>query len=76
MTGMVNIDTLILAINQAGAFRFFAKPWDDEVLLNAIREGLRYRDMLVENRMLAEKVRDQQSELEQYRQQRRVSMSH
>ncbi len=76
MTGMVNIDTLILAINQAGAFRFFAKPWDDEVLLNAIREGLRYRDMLVENRMLAEKVRDQQSELEQCRQQRRVSMSH
>ena len=76
MTGMVNIDTLMQAINQAGAFRFFAKPWDDEALISGIREGLRYRDMLVENRMLAEKVRDQQAELDHYRQQRRVSMSH
>jgi response regulator RpfG family c-di-GMP phosphodiesterase len=72
---MVNIDTLLQAINQAGAFRFFAKPWDDEALMVGIREGLRYRDMLVENRMLAEKVRDQQAELERYRKQRRVSMS-
>ena len=76
MTGMVNIDTLMQAINQAGAFRFFAKPWDDEALMAGIHEGLRYRDILVENRMLAEKVRDQQAELDQYRQQRRVSMSH
>jgi DNA-binding NtrC family response regulator len=75
ITGMVNIDTLLQAINQAGAFRFFAKPWDDEALMVGIREGLRYRDMLVENRMLAEKVRDQQAELERYRKQRRVSMS-
>jgi two-component system, probable response regulator PhcQ len=73
ITGMVNIDTLMQAINQASAFRFFAKPWDDDALLDGIREGLRYRDMQVENRMLAEKVRDQQAELDQYRQQRQAA---
>lgn len=76
ITGMVNIDTLMQAINQAGAFRFFAKPWDDEALMEGIREGLRYRDVLVENHMLAEKVRDQQVELDSYRKQRQASVSH
>jgi len=76
ITGMVNIDTLMQAINQAGAFRFFAKPWDDEALMEGIRAGLRYRDVLVENRMLAEKVRDQQVELDSYRKQRQASVSH
>jgi FixJ family two-component response regulator len=73
---MVNIDTLLLAINRAGAFRFYAKPWDDDALLDGIREGLRYRDTLLENRMLAEKVRDQQAELERYRKQQQASHSH
>lgn len=76
ITGMVNIDTLLQAINRAGAFRFYAKPWDDDALLDGIREGLRYRDTLLENRMLAEKVRDQQAELERYRKQQQASHSH
>jgi FixJ family two-component response regulator len=60
---VVEIETLISAINQAGAFRFIPKPWEDEQLLESIREGLRFRDVLVENKMLAQKVRDQQEQL-------------
>ena len=75
ITGMVSIETLLQAINQAGAFRFYPKPWDDESLMEGVREGLRYRDMLVENRMLAEKVRDQQAELEMYRKMPKSSAS-
>lgn len=67
LTGMVNIDTLLSAINRAGAFRFIPKPWDDETLISSIEEGLRFRDVLMENRMLAQKVRDQQGELESFR---------
>lgn len=63
LTGVVEIETLISAINQAGAFRFIPKPWEDEQLLESIREGLRFRDVLVENKMLAQKVRDQQEQL-------------
>jgi two-component system probable response regulator PhcQ len=63
LTGFVEIETLISAINDAGAFRFVPKPWEDEQLLDSIREGLRFRDVLVENKMLAQKVRDQQDQL-------------
>ncbi|MFN3712972.1 MAG: response regulator [Alcanivoracaceae bacterium] len=67
LTGMVDVDTLMKAINQAGAFRFYAKPWDDNLLLEGIQEGLRLRDILTENRILADRLRDQQAELERYR---------
>jgi DNA-binding NtrC family response regulator len=63
LTGAVDVNTLMEAINKAGAFRFIAKPWDDDMLIESIKEGLRYRDILVENRMLAAKVREQESEI-------------
>lgn len=63
LTGVIDIDTLMSAINQAGAFRFIPKPWDDEPLLQSIREGLRFRDILLENRILAETVREQRAQL-------------
>lgn len=75
ITGMVSIDTLLQAINEAGAFRFYPKPWNDDALLEGVREGLRFRAMQVENRLLAEKVRDQQVELEMYREMRK-SIAH
>ncbi|MCA9735987.1 response regulator, partial [candidate division KSB1 bacterium] len=63
LTGAVNINTLLDAINSAGAFRFIAKPWDDDNLIQSINEGLRFRRIMVENRMLAEKVKEQEDEL-------------
>ncbi|MBA3981851.1 MAG: hypothetical protein C0462_14755, partial [Alcanivorax sp.] len=67
LTGVVNIDTLMAAINEAGAFRFVPKPWDDSQLIEGIEEGLRLRDTLLENRMLARQVRDLQEEIAQLR---------
>jgi len=63
LTGAVDITTLMRAINRAGAFRFIAKPWDDNVLIESLSEGLRYRDILFENRMLADKVREQEDRI-------------
>lgn len=63
LTGAVNIDTLMAAINKAAAFRFIAKPWEDELLLSAIRDGLRFRDIVIENRFLADKVREHEGEM-------------
>ena len=63
LTGVIDIETVMSAINKAGAFRFIPKPWDDEQLLDNIREGLKFRDILLENRMLAETVREQQEAL-------------
>jgi len=63
LTGVIDIETVMTAINKAGAFRFIPKPWDDEQLLGNIREGLKFRDILLENRILAETVREQRQTL-------------
>lgn len=63
LTGVIDIDTLMSAINQASAFRFVPKPWEDEQLLESIRDGLKFRDILLENRILAQTVRDQRERL-------------
>jgi hypothetical protein len=63
LTGVIDIDTLMSAINQAGAFRFVPKPWDDDQLLESVEEGLKFRDILVENKILAQTVRDQREAL-------------
>ena len=63
LTGVIDIETVMPAINKAGAFRFIPKPWDDEQLLGNIREGLKFRDILLENRILAETVREQRQTL-------------
>ena len=63
LTGVIDIETVMSAINKAGAFRFIPKPWDDEQLLGNIREGLKFRDILLENRILAETVREQRQTL-------------
>ena len=63
LTVVIDIETVMSAINKAGAFRFIPKPWDDEQLLDNIREGLKFRDILLENRILAETVREQRQTL-------------
>ncbi len=63
LTGVIDIETVMAAINKAGAFRFIPKPWDDDQLLDSIREGLKFRDILLENRILAETVREQRKTL-------------
>lgn len=63
LTGVNDIETVMAAINKAGAFRFIPKPWDDDQLLDSIREGLKFRDILLENRILAETVREQRKTL-------------
>lgn len=63
LTGMVSVETLMAAINQAGAFRFIPKPWNDDEMIESIEQGLRLRDTLVENRLLAQKLREQERQL-------------
>ena len=43
--------------------RFVPKPWDDDQLLESVEEGLKFRDILVENKILAQTVRDQREAL-------------
>lgn len=62
LTGSLNPDVLINAINRAGAFRFIHKPWDNVELLKIIDEGIKYRAIMVENRIMASELKKLKAE--------------
>ena len=45
------------AINEVEIFRFIAKPWNDYELVAAIGQALHNRELLLENRRLADETR-------------------
>ena len=64
LSGCTDLDALMGAINEAEIFRFISKPWQDYDLTMTLSQALAHREILVENRRLADQVRAQQTELE------------
>lgn len=64
LSGFTDLDALLGAINKANIFRFISKPWDDADLIVSIKQALEIRDVIIENRILADEVRRQKEELE------------
>ena len=58
LTGTRESNTVMEAINHAGAYKFITKPWDDAVLLQTISDAIDLRMQLVTNRFLAERSRE------------------
>ena len=63
LSGFTELEALLGAINEAEIFRYICKPWDDHDLIATIGHALAHREVLVENRRLADQVRQQQEEL-------------
>lgn len=61
LTGYADTENTQQAVNQAEVFRFISKPWNNTELLEAVESGLKYQKMLLDNKKLAEQVRDQQT---------------
>jgi two-component system probable response regulator PhcQ len=61
MSACSDIEGIVRAINHAGIFRFVSKPWSDTDLKATINEVIAHRDLLLENRRLADEVRRQRS---------------
>src|SRR2546430_15210066 len=59
LSACTDMDGIIRAINHAGIFRFVSKPWSDHDLKAAIINVLAHRNLLLENRRLADEVRSQ-----------------
>jgi response regulator RpfG family c-di-GMP phosphodiesterase len=59
LSACTDMDGIIRAINHAGIFRFVSKPWSDHDLKAAIIEVLAHRNLLLENRRLADELRSQ-----------------
>ena len=66
LTGYSDIEATIDAINRGGAYRYVTKPWNDEDLLQTIRDGLRNYTLTRENKRLATIVRQQNEELKEW----------
>jgi len=65
LTGYADLEATLHAINDIGVFRFINKPWNNYEIINAVEKGLELKRILLENRMLADQVRKQQSRLDQ-----------
>jgi DNA-binding NtrC family response regulator len=67
LSGKADIDALIAAINQADIFRFVIKPWENEQLVAMVKQALELRNALMENRRLANELREQKAIIGKYR---------
>lgn len=65
LSGQTDREGLLSAINEAQIYRFIDKPWQNHDLLTALQQALSFRNMLLENHILASQVREQQQELDQ-----------
>jgi len=57
LSGYADLNALLRAVNEVGIDRFIAKPWNDYELVAAIAQTLANRDLLLENRRLANLMR-------------------
>lgn len=57
LSGYADLNALLRAVNDVGIERFIAKPWNDYELTAAIAQALAHRELLLENRQLANLVR-------------------
>ncbi len=59
LSACTDMEGIVRAINDADIFRFVAKPWSDADLRISIVQVLSHRQLLLENRLLANEVRVQ-----------------
>jgi DNA-binding NtrC family response regulator len=65
VSGQTDLEGLQAAINQAEIYRFISKPWEQYDLRTTIRQALAHRAVEIENRRLADRVRRQQTQLDE-----------
>ncbi|TSK07076.1 MAG: HD domain-containing protein [Geobacter sp.] len=63
LTGYADMAATMDAINKGGASRYLLKPWDDDVLVRTIQEGVRQYHLVQENRRLTALVEEQNRQL-------------
>lgn len=57
LSGYADLNALVRAVNEVGIDRFIGKPWNDYELMSAIGQALAHRELMLENRQLANLVR-------------------
>lgn len=66
LTGYADLSATMDAINRGGAFRYITKPWNDEELVQTIRDAVNQYRLVQENRRLTKIVNQQNEELKEW----------
>ena len=63
LTGYADVTSTIAAINEGEIYRYISKPWDDNEIVNVVREALERQKLEAENRRLTALTQAQNDEL-------------
>ena len=63
LTASGDMQTAIDSINQGHVFRYMSKPWDNQELRAAVRDGVQRYELLLRNRQLGMRIVRQTSQL-------------
>jgi FixJ family two-component response regulator len=65
-SGHIDIDLLRRAVNAGEVYRFLTKPWSDDELLHAVRQGIERWNLLRHNRVLIERAEEHGRQLSRF----------
>ena len=63
ITGYADVDAVTDAVNKGAIHRYIAKPWDNKILIETIKEGLKQHERIMENYRLFELAKEQNLKL-------------
>lgn len=66
LTGYADVGAAVDAINMGGAWRYLAKPWNDDELIRTVREAAQHYGLVMENKRLSEIIMRQNEELKKW----------
>ena len=65
-SGHIDIDLLRAAVNGGEVYRFVTKPWDNDEVLAAVRQGVERWQLMRQNRLLREQTEIQNDQLRRF----------
>ncbi|CAM5215788.1 HD domain-containing phosphohydrolase [Alishewanella longhuensis] len=65
MTGYADLSSTISAINVGKIHRYVQKPWDNNELLEIVNEGVKYFQLVRNNKLLTKKIARQNKDLQE-----------
>jgi response regulator RpfG family c-di-GMP phosphodiesterase len=66
LTGYADITSTIEAVNHGEIFRYLSKPWEDEVLLSVVNDGLERKRLARERDQLLALTKEQNTQLQRH----------
>ncbi len=63
VTGYSDMDAVLEAINKGAIHRYISKPWDTKDFINAIKNGIKQYELIIENEQLLRLAKEQNTKL-------------